>query len=454
MKMPFKKSSGGEPKVASGVMVNADGSRVIPVVKGDDTMMLEEAGVIRVGKKKYAVDVYRVAQFEGAAKDEAEKIPAIGQATSWTLYSKMPNGRAAFGSPDIGHRKGMAPLSESIRTDVLGENWIVAVALEAGKFWVSISKDGVITRDEVFALESQALEAVRNENAEVDRPIVAPEAWQIPGSIQTDLKNIVGRKVPALKKFSFIANNGARILIIGLVLLIVGATHMYFKSLEQARIEAERAEAARREKRVVINDADFPWFAKARPEDFLGSCARMINESVRLIPGWSPQPAVCQYADNKVVLTQRYGRTETGRIGWLREAYTGQPGTVSMDAAGDVGFYVVSEDLIGSEVGFDRASPWAAEISSKVITERFQNLGLEPRLTEEISRAPQGAVETATFNSTLFEISTSAFPSGIAYLMSDVKSVVPQTLIWDINTNNWTLTMKVYHPAILPIGAI
>lgn len=454
MKMPFKKGSGGGKQAASGTPPNADGSRIIPKGKKEALITQEDPGVLRIGKKKYAVDLHHTANPEGALRDEAEKIAKVGLASSFTLYAKTSRNRVAFGSPDIGHKKGMQPLAASIRTDLLGEDWVIIALLDGGKVWYGESRGGEIIQDEIMATVSVAQDEIRGQRSSPERPIVAPAEWNIPGSTTASLSDLVGRKTAGLRKFSFLANNLPRIVIIGLVSLIVGGAYLYFQSLEAQRVQEERELAERRERRVIINDTDFPWFQKARPEAFLEACARMMNDSVRLIPGWTAQPVVCQYTGEQVVATHRYQRIDGGRIGWMREAYAQAPGVVSLDPSGNLASYVRAEELIGKPEDFSRTAPWAAENSERVIRERFQNLGLEPRLQVEVSRAPADNVERATFNSMGFDITTSFFPSEIVYLMSDTPATVPETLVWDMNANTWALTMRVYHPAILPLGAI
>jgi len=40
-----------------------------------------------------------------------------------------------------------------------------------------------------------------------------------------------------------------------------------------------------------------------------------------------------------------------------------------------------------------------------------------------------------------------------ARLFSDVPALVPSDMIYDLKTRTWNLKFRIYHPAILPLGA-
>lgn len=446
---------GKKTKAAEPVRINPDGSREIPKVS-QDTVSIDDLGVLRIGKKKYAVDLYRSKEPEGSIKEEASNISPVGRAETWAFYAKSPGRRLAFGSPEIGHRKGMLPLAESIRSDLLGDAWVIAIPLERGMFWVSQKENGEIISDETFEdshLARQEVLAIAS-SARADRPIVAPEGWEIPGATKADLADLVGENTPPLRRFTFVQNNGARILLLALVLGIGGGSYYYFNTLEAKRIAQEKEMTKKRENRVIVNDADYPWHQKVRAESFLMNCGRLFTDATKLIPGWTAQPPVCQYADGNVVVTHRYTRDEGGRIGWLREAYGTSVGKVVLDDTGNLATYEVTEPLLASAADFSRSAPWTPENIQRVLRERFQNLGLDAKLNTTVSRAPTGQGEKPVFNNTAVEFTLPFFPGEIAGLMADVPATVPESLVWDQRANAWTLSVRVYHPAILPLGAI
>lgn len=454
MKLPkLNRKEKGPVARASSVTVYEDGSREIPA--GTPLDVLNNAsGVLQIGKKRYAVDLFRTRMPETSIKDEAALIKPIGLAETWTLYAGIPNNKVAFGSSGIGHKKGQIPLAESIRKDLLGDNWIVVIPLDGDKFWIGRMEDGDVTGDEVFTDKNLAEEEIFGEYVTPDRPIVAPPEWGITGSTNARLSDLIGRKTPALRKFGFIRNNLPRIIFFLIVLGVAGGTYSHFKAQKERMLSEQRDLEERRKKRVVVQDSDYPWFQKVRPEEFLIACAEMFNESLRTVPGWTGQPIVCQYANGKAVATLSYTRQVNGRIGWMREAYEGSEGVVSLDASGNNVSYSVSHDLVASEEGFRDIKPWSSNNVQRVLMERFQNSGLSPNISTNASKTPEPARDRATFNSHSLLISTGGLPIDVARLMADIPAVVPQSLIWDEKSNQWTLDVSVYHEAILPLGAI
>lgn len=454
MKLPIsKKKTAAAVLTAPAVTVHDDGRRDIPIGPALDVLN-DDYGVLQVGKKKYAVDLFRTRMPEISIKEEARLIKPIGRAETWNLYAHLPNNRVAYGSAGIGHKKGHIPLAESIRTDLLGPDWIVVIPLDGEKHWIGRMDGGEVTGDEVFTDSKLAKEEIFGDRASRERPIIAPISWGIPGSTEARLSDIIGQKTPPLRKFGFISNNLPRILLLAVVLAVAGGAYYYFKVLSDKRIAQEREMEERRKKRVVVEDVDYPWYAAVRPEEFLEACARLFNDSIRTVPGWTGQPPVCQYASGKVVASLGYLREDDGRIGWMRAAYEDAQGGVSLDTTGNSATYTVSEDLVASSEDFKGIKPWTNENIQRVLVERFQNVGLQPKISTKASKTPQTAQDRPIFNSHSFSIGTGAFPMDIARLMSDIPAAVPQSLVWDQKANQWTLELIVYHEPILPLGAI
>lgn len=454
--LPFKKKNGvtsDNTEVTSTVVINNDGSRIIPQTS-TDTVVHEDNGVIKIGKKKYAVDLNRDNEPEGNIKDEAAMKQPIGKAEKWNLYAKIPNRRVAYASSDIGHKKGMIPLAESISREKLGDNWIVVIPLDGDKFWIAEKEEGNIVSDEIFTNFGMAKEQVLGKQVKKTRPIVAPETWGISGSTQASLSDLLGQKTPALRRFSLLSNYAPQILMAAMVVGVVGGSYYYFQNLEAKRIQEERDLAARRDKRIIVNDSDYPWYQTPVPIEFVNSCKGMMDASIRMIPGWAPQSPVCQYSEGRVVVTQGYLREPEGRIAWLRSAYEGADGNVSLSENANTASYSVSQPLTAEAGSFNRNAPWTDVNIRRVLVERFQNIGLSPNLVDDVSRANEDTAEKAIFNSVQMEISTGFFPEPLVEIMEDVPATVPETLIWDMKNNIWTLSMRVYHPAILPLGAI
>lgn len=450
------KFGGKKEKANVGVKIRDDGAREIPPVPEKD-VYLESDSVLKIGKKVFAIELERRGINDNGLKTTAAQISEVNNNRPYNLYAPADSGMLVFGSTDMGHKKGQAPLAESIRKDLLGDEWVIALELTPERFWVCERSNGQIQMDEVFRNADDAMSALRQigaMRASHDRPVVAPKTWGVEGATEARIESLISTKVKTLRKFSFWGNHGSRVILIGIVLLFGAGFYFYTQSQEAKRIEQERELAERREKRILVNDSDFPWFEKIETAQFLAECRVMFEASFKQIAGWSAQPPVCQYADGNISVTQLYSREDAGRIGWLREAYAQSSGALSLDEIGNLATYVTSREVRPQDDSFDRNSPWAPENVGRVLRERFQNLGLAPTITPTISRAPNAKIEKPIFNNHKFEISTGFYPEEIAGLISDVPATVPNTLVWNHNSGTFDLSVTVYHPAILPIGSI
>lgn len=454
MKMPsFRKKTTVTKNVRP---VVGSGPRVIPSGPVQD-VIVESDGVIKIGKVKYAVNLVRKVVTDVTPKEEAKIMKPVGAASTWNLYAKIADNKTAFGSSDIGHSRGMPLLAESINTQLLGENWIVVIALSPEKFWITEMKNGSIVSDEIFDDARLARDEIYDERSTDIRPIVAPANWEIPDAINAQIYDIISKEGPKLQKFGFIANNLGRILLVSLVLLAASGAYYQFKVVKDRQIALEREMAEKRKNRVLVADKDYPWFAQVRPEKFMETCSSMMNGSIKMVAGWEPQATVCQYATGTAALTQVYMREETGRIAWLRDVYVSNEGNVGLDETGNVATYTVSQPLETDGKDFKSIKPWTGENIQRVLVERFQNVGLRPTISSKVSKAPPQAAkegEKPTFNYHTLKITLPGYPDDVARLMADIPAAVPTSLIWDRRSGEWTIEVKVYHPAILPLGAI
>ena len=63
----------------------------------------------------------------------------------------------------------------------------------------------------------------------------------------------------------------------------------------------------------------------------------------------------------------------------------------------------------------------------------------------------QQEIQVPVYNHHDLKFETSIAVSEYATLLSDVPGLVPEALVYGVDTGVWTLTAKIYHPPILPI---
>ena len=84
----------------------------------------------------------------------------------------------------------------------------------------------------------------------------------------------------------------------------------------------------------------------------------------------------------------------------------------------------------------------------------FQTLGLDltlrPRV-RSLTTTQRTELRAPVYNRHDLSIETSVAIGEYARLLSDVPALVPEALIYGVESGTWTLTAKIYHPPILPL---
>lgn len=418
------------------------------------TVTKESDGVIKIGKTNYAVSLSRTLNREGMSiKDQSLDMPKVVGATAFDLYMRPSAGRITFGASSLGHKKGHIPLAESLDTNILGDNWIVAFRVDKRYWWFSTSVNGTIGDDILVKEEIEIRDLVYSGvNNLPTAKIYASPALNFPGSEQAEIWDLINRKPAALRKIGFIRNNRSRII----VLLVTSVSVFGMWTFYQSRLEAMRQqeiamqEAAAR--RVTVMKEDFPWFSGYRMDDFVMNCVGAFDKAHMRVIGWEAKPLTCSFdrQSKKIFINAGYDRTEYGRIADLRSAYEGTIGDLVLNNDGQGAVYTQTFD-VPLTPGYFEHDPWASPTIHETLMERFQNLNVEVSLTRpEIPNVNIATIDKPVFFNHSVGIVTTGIPFEEVGLVGDVPAIVPGSIVWNPTTDQWGVTFEVYHPPILP----
>lgn len=417
-------------------------------------LQYDGTGNIQNGRKCYAVGLdWEPAQKDERVKDQADRGRKGGYRR--TLYAPFGE-QYGFGAQDRQQRRGVLALVTTARSDLLGPRWAGAFRInEADRFWwVAAVRDGEVYEDTVVADEASARTLLLDM---LDAPgwtrIIAPEDWQISGTDQARIEQAFSmRSGVALQPVDGRRDTIQRTVILSMIGLAAAGGYLYWSELK--RQEAERAaELSRmRDAMVRVDPRTYPWAEGPGIMSFVDTCVQEIERTLFVVPGWSNGPIICASSGADGVVSTEWGRSG-GRIPWLHAATAHLEDRVTLLEGG-------GRAQLRREIGFDpdeadpSFQPWTEEDVSRVVLSRFQTLGLSPTLrprVRNLTTTQRSELRAPVYNRHDLSLETSVAIEEYARLLSDVPALVPEALIYGVDTGTWTLTAKIYHSPILPI---
>lgn len=440
----------GEP-----VAEDQDAGREFAAVPPLD-LQYDGTGNVQHGRKRYAVGLdWEPAQEGARVRDQADRGRKGGYRR--TLYAAY-GAQYGFGSQDRQQRRGGVALVTAAREELMGPRWAGVFRInEADRFWwVASVRDGEVFEDAVVADEASARALLMDM---LDAPdwtrVIAPEDWQVSGTDPARIEQAFSlRSGVALRPVDGRRDMIQRAVILSVIGLLAGGGYLYWSELQ--RQEAERAaELARmRDAMIRVDPRSYPWADAPSVTGFVETCLREIERTLFVVPGWSNGPVVCAASGSEGVVSTEWGRSG-GRVSWLHAATEGLDARVSLLEGG-------SQAQLRREIGFrseeaDPAAPWAEAQIAEIVLSRFQTLGLgvtlRPRV-RALTTTQRGEMRAPVYNRHDLSITTSVAIDEYARLLSDVPALVPEALVYGVETGTWTLTAKIYHPPILPLPPI
>lgn len=410
-------------------------------------------GSILSGKRRYAVGLsWEPLQVGTPLKGQAER----GDRSGYRRTLHAPFGtQVGFGSKDRQQRRGDPALVTAARRDLLGDSWVGAFRVSSTDrfWWVASMREGEVYEDVLFPDEASArLQLMEALDAPDWDTIIAPADWQIRDAVDGRIEQAFSlgggsRLRPLDGKTDMII----RIVAIGGVLSIAGGS-FYFWS-EMKREEAERAEELRRmrEATVRVDPSTYPWARAPLIEDFVDTCFDEIERIVYVVTGWGNGPLSCVLTPSGISVKAEWARNG-GRISWLEAATSAGPGRVSLLADGERALLERQVET-GPPPKEIPDSPWRADQIAEILQSRFQTLDLKVALrprVRSLNATQLRELKAPVFNRHDLMIDTPVGVQEYARLLSDVPALVPEGLVYSLESGSWTLTAKIYHPPILP----
>lgn len=427
-----------------------------PITPAEDKPVeYDGEGAIKVGKTGYALNLeWRSIDTNMRRAEQAALVTESSRHDNVSLFVDLTRADVVgFGAKAAGHRAGMKVLLTALSKRHMGDNWIGAFRIgETGDtWWVGAMKDGAPYEDTVVASQEDARITVLNELSAGWSRIVAPEDWHLPSSIDVRLIDVLASgQVPQLRDVAPIKAAMPKI-IGGLVLFaVLGGGYYWYSSAQEA--ERQRmAEQLRLERETVrLVPSEFPWHEAPPIMAFLETCREEIAKTITLVPGWEAEPLTCTIQQGKGSVATGWVRTEDGRFEWLRMA---MPESTDGLAMGDGGrgasltrFFEGPKDPLASQ-----AQPWTGAEIERILRQRYMNLGLDITMNE-IRNATTGRgkaqARAVSYGNHTIQLRTVEAIDEWAELLADVPALVPDVLVYNIESGEWNLVVKAYHPPV------
>ena len=427
-----------------------------PVVPVEDIAVeYDGEGAIKIGKIGYALNLeWRSLDTNMRRAEQAALVAETSRHDAVTLFVDLDRvDVVGFGAKAAGHKAGMKVLLTALSNRHMGRSWIGAFRIgETGDtWWVGAMKDGAPYEDTVVASQEDARIMVLNELSAGWNRIVAPEDWQLPASIDVRLIDVLAPGiVPQLHEVAPIKAAMPKILGgVCLVALLAGGYYWYSSSQEAER--QRLAEQLRLERETVrLVPSEFPWHDAPPIMAFLEVCKDEITNTVALVPGWEAEPISCLIEQGVGTVSTAWSRTEDGRFEWLRLAMPDSSAGLSLGAGGSKAS--LSRSFEGPKDPLSaQAEPWKSVDVDRIIRQRYMNLGLEITMNEirgASTARGNKAERSVSYTSHTLQIRTKEAIDEWAELLADVPALVPEVLIYNVQSGEWNLVAKAYHPPV------
>lgn len=426
----------------------------------DLDLSVETMNHIRMGKTDLAVSLLWQSDEDGVSVKEKAKLVSTSNAQV-DLYVKIKSVRmSGYGSTEEGLKSGMIAGATLFSEKVMGRNWIAVFPIgnemsQRKGYWLVSYRDGVVFEDNLYLTEGDAQSQFLNSVSAPDWDrIICPSSWGVKNSQDVPLESILKPKAKGLKlkDVNPIRANLVKIILICMVLGGSGAGYYAWIVYQERAAEAERQLAEARSSIVRIDPKDYPWANAPHVSTFIEACQEGMSDLIVVVPGWVPQALQCSLNRNNASISTSW-RREGGRIPTLRAAFPDQIArTVNLDAQGNSASTSVSKPVTTREDILDR-NPWVGNVIGTVVRERFQTLGLQATLRPRIERVSPRQRQEMTkpiYNRHDMSFKTDVAIDEYGILLSDIPALLPESLVYDPISGEWSLTVSAYHPPILP----
>ncbi|MCY4541833.1 MAG: type 4b pilus protein PilO2 [Rhodobacteraceae bacterium] len=401
---------------------------------------------LRIGSRQAAAGIlWQPARSGLSLRDQV--ILASGMRSDLDLFTTFGDGRQfGFASSDDGSGSGMMAAATAIDTASLGSTWLATFELaEGGPWWIVAMRSGLIYEDQVFEEQASAMSTHEDLSSAPEwEHIVVPEGWQIPNAETRLLKELLDAgNAAVLRPINRLRRHVTATMALCCLCVLGYASWKYLpgwlhQAFEPAPLPVQE---------TAVETLELPWVGKPNLEEFLALCSHHIDRLYVPAAGWRNQPMSCTPTIDGISLSTQWRRKD-GRAALVKAAVLEQTGLrVRTDCLGQC--IKLTKRLQHEFGGLPTDDPpWPSHTLETVLTERFQTLGLQVKLSRQEFRLPVQAEPGAhiqQFGHHEITFATSAAIDEYGRLLSDVPALVPVLLAYAPDSKSWTATARAYH---------
>jgi hypothetical protein len=427
---------------------------------GLENATLEDVGVLSFGKKKIALGL----TWASVDQDTSirEKLLEAGSVTQkdpsqpsidFDLHTdEKKTDFIGMGSADLGHLAGMKCLVSMLAEEHTGPRWlgVFKISETDDVWWLGSMRDGKVFEDQVLRSRTDAEEALLSD---IDAPdwtaIFAPEDWGFPDTREVDLADLIDWKSgQKLKSVNYMRTNIIRGVLAAVVLGIGVGGYTYLNNMKEEQLQQLLEAQLRAKEAVTVTKKDYPWYQAVDIGSFISDCEDQIKDSVYLIPGWETQPISCTGGRNKGTIATGWTNIGPGKFSWLRSAIPVDEKAPTLNSRADRAEWSKSFTF-GGTPSEEIEDAWSQKEIELRLQERFQVLGVPIELRASANNLAR-ATNRVVFNSNEAHLSGTHSPQIFGDILKDVPALVPESLIYNVQTGTWDLAFRIYHPPLLP----
>jgi len=426
-------------------------------VEGDAQVAGSGVGVVKVGKRDYAVGLHwNSVEVPGNAAKEARAMAKGAVKADLFCVRVGLTTQFGLGFKSLGHKPRQPSLAAHLAS-VKSGSWIGLFEVSGGYYLIAVREDGIIAEtDRFFASSEDAQYEFENLYGQSDwGDTYGPASLDIPGTRPESLDTLVSGKPPARLSEVDLSKTMLKIAF-GAVVVIGGifGGQSYLDSVEAQRIADEAAAQAERARKMLTPESKtvqvppMPWENQPLAVPTVAACVEAANGFHVDMPGWRVAEVFCEGSSIAVAIDRLKGLTDGGApVTWLAPAIK-RPGFEPE--------ITYPPDGSGSRVRVSWPLTKAPSISPAITTLKIHQVKRSMLEVMESRWTPINFSDADTnefWKGLAFRFTTKQSPTAFGDLLGAVPGVIISRIHHNVDTGDWSLEGKVYEQLPLPENA-
>lgn len=429
----------------------------------DSSSYVMRVGVIRVGKRDYAVGLqWNTLEDPSRAAEEARayaNMPSVSADVFGIRQSSSP--QFAVGFKSYGHKTNMPSLAAHAAR-AKGGSWLALFEVAGGYYLLAVREDAIISEfDRFFDDEKAALRAFDEVRYMTWDDIIAPASMKVDQTSFTSLESLLDGKAPVklqdVKKRSIIITG----CVVGFIALgALWGVNSFMDAATKAEIDRKLAETAEQAKSVIKQEPEvepppaMPWEGQSQGAKFLEKCVTDIRKFKLSIPGWTVNDFFCRPEGDVAIVAAaltRKGSVEDGggSINLISRFVARDDFKASLNGGPGEATIFAPEDGSGNLVSVEWRIEGIDTIPLDIKTANVGKVRLSMLQIFEDRRTKVSFSEASKVNAIYWRGLGFSYGSRIDPLsFVDVISSIPGAMVTDVHytvsTNQWTIKGEAY----------